>query len=301
MKFTANLKNESGFSVLLIVVAQIVVFTMFFALSPLQNQLNKLVKSNREFEVAHLIGEELGAKIGEAYYDGFNTFTTPADSVAFCEGIEGGVIPRRGTLLKLSNVGSKSGDYVYLCIPDEGIKLRHPLSADRLVVFGKKKTNGTYDYDNWLRLVENMTAFANHKKIHKNKMNLLINMLSPVANADDANLIPGVVARTNVIDKKTSARITYEPISPLPLNAIIIPINPPPPGMAFFPGFSEVENINCDPNLPASNTHHCIAFKFCTRINQESSPCTEDEFVWQMVALPKLPKETSGACGAAAI
>lgn len=291
--------NNKGFTtVLLIVVAQIIIFTMFMALTPLQGQLNKMAKSNREYEVAQIIGEELGAKIGEAYYDGFNTYPYPADSIALCEGVPG-TIPRRGTLLKLSNPENASGEYIYMCIPDLGIRLKHPLSADRIVVFGERNSDGTYNFNNWLRLVEDIATFAvnTKQKIDNPKVSFLLNLISPMAVANNANLVPGIANPSNKIVATTSAKIIYEPVSPLPFNAILVSIKPVP-GSPFFPGTSTVENINCK---PPNNTHHCIAYKFCTRINQEVSPCREDEYIWQMVALPKLPKETSDACGAAAI
>lgn len=299
-KVIFKFNNNKGFTtVLLIVVAQIIIFTMFMALSPLHNQLNKLAKSNREYEVAQIIGEELGAKIAEAYYDGFNTYPEPADSVALCEGVLG-TIPRRGTLLRLSNPGSANGEFIFMCIPDVGIRLKHPLLSDRFVVFGERRNDGTYGFTNWLRLVEDLATFAVHpkQKTGNPKVAFFLNLISPNAVAQvEPNLIPGIAKLPNRIVATTSAKIIYEPVSPLPFNAILLNVRPLP-GSPFFPGTSTVENINC---RPPNNTHHCIAYKFCTRINQEASPCTEEEFIWQMVALPKLPRETANSCGPALI
>ncbi len=290
-KYKLGLNNNKGFSaVLLIVVAQIVIFTMFFAYSPLQNQLLRLAKSNREFDVAHTIGVELGAKIAEAYNDASNTLAQPGDIVGFCEGIVG-VLPRRGVVLRLTNPG---GDFVFLCIPEDGIRIKHPMSPERFAIFGTREAANKFSFNNWLRFVEDLSMFAVHKKQPNEnffKLNFLASIMSgSQAMADNAQLIPGIKNLTNTITATTSARILFEPVSPLPFNAQITAAVSPPGGPTF-PGMISVENINC------RVSHHCIAYKFCTRINQENVPCTEEEFFWQVVAMPRLPMETARAPG----
>jgi hypothetical protein len=100
--------------------------------------------------------------------------------------------------------------------------------------------------------------------------------------AEDPRDFSKTLVSKNTIARQSFSKLIWEPMAP-----------EPPPGAVILDELaSVVEAVNCLPG----KSHHCIAFKFCPKINQEKHPCRENEFVWQVVAMPKLPKSTVDTC-----
>jgi hypothetical protein len=163
--FKNSAESQKGFStILMILVVEAVIFAMFFFLSPLHDQLLKLNKSNKFYEVSHVMGEEFGAMISQSYYNAFNHYPRPADSKILCEGGQflGVKIPRRGALFRLTNSGDSSKDYALLCLPDTGFVIKHPLAPDEHIFLGTITSSGP-SYSEWLRLVRDPLKMVQHQ------------------------------------------------------------------------------------------------------------------------------------------